>query len=197
MAVNSDEVVRATLEMHYESFGAIQNVFYMQNVGATVPNSYAVADIIEMLETLCDIIQAVIAVLQIVDGVRIVNVTSLADVGYGTFVDPTPFEGAGTIFPTQCAVGLNLTTSRLNVNGRKYFGALAIAALSSGGLLTSTALTPLALAGDEMTEQFDATYTEWRYGVVATLDSVFLPFQNYTIPTMAIIQRRRRLGVGI
>lgn len=197
MTVAGGDVLRCTVEMHYETFGAIQNVYHLRNDGAQVSDTQAIADIIEALETLMVIITGICAVLQVVDGVRIINATTLSDVGFGTFVDDTPFTGTGLIFPTQVAAGLNLTTSRLNVVGRKYFGAVATGVLENGGIIASASLAVLALAGDEMTALFEAVNSDWRYGVIATLDSVFLPFQSYSMPTMAIIQRRRRLGVGI
>lgn len=197
MTVEGGDVLRCTVEMHYESFGAIQNVYHMRNDGGNISDALAIADVVEALEALMGVIAAIIAVLQVVDGVRIINATTSTDVGFGVFVDTTPFTGVGEVLPTQVAGGLNLTTTRLSVGGRKYFGAGAAGLVTDGGIIEAASLTILALAGVAMTSLFAATNNDWRWGVIASLDGVFLPFQSYSIPTMAIIQRRRRLGVGI
>lgn len=197
MTVESGDVLRCTQEMHYDTFGAIQNVYHLQNIGSTVTNVQALADVIEVLEALAAFIATAIAVLQVVDGVRVINATQHTDVGFGLFVDTTPFTGSGEVEATQLALGLNLYTERLGVIGRKYFGAVVTGGLLDGGLLNSGPLLSLADVGDEMTELQAATNSDWRFGVIASFDSEFLEFESYSIPTMAIVQRRRRLGVGI
>jgi len=183
--------------MHYETFGAIQNVYHLRNFGATVTDEEALSDVIEILEALALLIVGVINVLQVVDGVRVVNVTAGEDVGFGTFTDDTPYTAAGLVLPTQVAAGLNLTTERLGVVGRKFFGVGSVSLINAGGIIQNDRLTELALAGEYLISLQVATETDWRFGVVASLDGEFLPFAGYSIPTMAIIQRRRRLGVGI
>lgn len=197
MTVQAGDIIRCTQEMTYETFGAIQNVYHLQNVGSQVTDTQALDDVIEILETLAGVIAAAIAILQVVNGVRVVNVTQLADVGFASFVDDTPFTGAGLILPTQVAVGINLFTDRLAVVGRKYFGAAVIGTIADGGTIVPGILADLADWGDLATEWLAATNSTWQMGVVATFDSAWLPFRNYSMPTMAIIQRRRRLGVGI
>lgn len=197
MTVLSLDVIRATVEMEFESLGAIQNVFHLQNVSGDKSELNVIDDTVEVLEALYLLIATVIAVLQVVNGIRIINVTQLTDVGYGSFVDNTPFTGVSTAAALQSCVGLNLSTVRPVVGGRKYFGACGDGVNSGGGILNAGILTALGLAGEFMTENQVATYSTWRFGVIASLDGVFVPFVGYSMPLMMTVQRRRRTGVGI
>lgn len=199
MTVALNDVVRATQEMTQPGIGAIQNVFHLQNQGVGVSDAQALSDVIEALEALAAIIAGIINVLQLVDGVRAINVTPIppTDVGFGTFINPTPYIGAGFIMPTQVALGLNLHTARLSVSGRKFFGANVVGSFLNGGAVAAATLAIIVLGGNHLIAPFVATNSTWRYGVVASFDSAFLPFLSYSMPTMAIIQRRRRATVGI
>ena len=197
MTVMGDDVCRATVEMHYESLGAIQNVYHLRNEGTFLTEALALADIIEILENLMGVLAAMIAVLQVVDGVRVINVTQMNDVGFGAFVDTTPFTGVGQVLPSQVAGGVSLITDRLGIVGRKYWGAPVIGMCSDAELIAAASLVIMGNAAEDMTELQVATTSSWRFGIVASLDAAFLPFTSYALPTTAIIQRRRRSGVGI
>lgn len=197
MTVDNGDVLRATLEMNYENQGAIQNVFHVQNRGVAISESLALSDVIELLETIAATLATIIAVLQVVDGVRVVNVTKGTDVGFGTFSDATPFTGSGQVLPKQVALGVNLHTGVLNVRGRKYFGAGVVGAADSGGAVSPTALVVLANAGLDMVGLKTATNSTWRFGVIETATGLFQRFESVSVPTESVTQRRRRAGVGI
>lgn len=199
MTVLEGDALRCTQEMSYPGIGAIQNVFHLENVGVAVSDTQAIADVIEVLEALAVILTLVINALQIVDGVRILNVTPTTpvDVGFGTFSDSTPYTASGQIMPTQVSLGMNLHTARLSVSGRKFWGVPVVGSFLNGGAVIAAALTILTAAAVYMTAPVVATNTTWRFGVVAKSDSTFLSFNAFTLPAMAVIQRRRRATVGI
>lgn len=199
MTVALNDVLRCTQEMNQPGIGAIQNVYYLQNQAVGVSDAQALSDVIEVLEALAVLLTLVINVLQVVDGVRAINVSPIppTDVGFGTFVSGTPYTAAGQVMPTQVALGANLHTSRLAVNGRKYWGVPVVGSFLNGGAVQAASLALLTTALNSMMVPIVATNSTWRFGVVASIDSVFLPFLSFSLPTMAIIQRRRRATVGI
>lgn len=199
MTVALSDVLRCTQEMNQPGIGAIQNVYHLRNDGVGVSDAQALSDVIEVLEALALLIAGMINLLLIVDGVRALNVTPVppTDVGFGTFVDSTPFTGAGQVMPTQVALGVNLHTERLSVSGRKYWGVPVVGDYINGGGVSAGALALLATAASSMLLPIVATNSTWRHGVVATSDKAFLSFNAFSLPTMAIIQRRRRATVGI
>lgn len=199
MTVGAQDVVRATWEMNHPSVGAVQNVWHFRNDDVGVSDTQAIADIVDILEAIAAIIAGMIGVLQVVDGVRMVNVTPVPpeDVGFGVFGDTTPFTGVGGVAPAQVAAGINLTTERLSVVGRKYVGLPTVGRFLSGGAISSGTATLLTSLGTALVADFVETNTTWVAGVIASSDGAFLPFSSFTIPTFAITQRSRRGGVGI
>lgn len=200
MTVLIGDVVRATQEMHYGTHGEIQNVYHLQNITDNLTDEAALEDIIEILEDLAVVLAAVIALAQVVDGVRAINLTQSTDIGFGLFVDDTPYTGAGQITPLQDAVGINLHTGILGVFGRKYFGAIPVGVAGDGGLVESGSLAVLATAGGYMSSRWSATHSQWDMGVVRSkvgFEGDFEYFNAYSLPTTVITQRRRRAGVGI
>lgn len=197
MAVAVDDILRATLEMEYAGKGAIQNVFHMRNVGVSVTDEEGLDDVVELLEDICVLITLVIAAVQVVQGVRVINLTQDTDLGFGQFVDDTPFTGTGTILPKQACLGMNFYTARLGVVGRKFWGAPSTAGNQDAGTVAAATLAILGTAAEDMSDVMVATNSEYEFGVVATLDAAWLPFTSYSLPTTMITQRRRRTGVGI
>lgn len=199
MTVAVNDVVRATWEMSHPAVGAVQNVWQFRNEDVSVSDTQAVSDIVDILEAIAVIIDILIGLLQVVDGVRIINITPVppVDVGFGTFADTTPFTGAGGVQAAQVAAGITMRTARLSVVGRKYLGLITPTRIISGGAINAGTVTILATLGTALVADFVETNTTWRAGVVASSDAVFLPFTAYSIPTFAITQRRRRGGVGI
>lgn len=197
MTVAADDVLRCTVEMNYESEGAVQNVYYLKNAGGSISDAAGIADVVEVLEALMNVLELLIAVLQVVEGIRIINATQGVDVGFGTLVDPTPFAGVGQVLPNQVAFGGTLHTARLGTVGRKFWGIPIVGLCSGSGIINAGSLTIMGNAMEDMTETYVATNSSWRYGLIATIDGVFLPFESYSLTTTAITQRRRRSGVGI
>lgn len=197
MTVAVGDICRATLEMQYKDLGAIQNVFHLRNVDTTLSDEEGLDDVVEILEDICVLLTLVIAALQVVSGVRVINVTQDSDLGFGQFVDDTPFTGTGNILPKQAAMGMNFYTSRLGVVGRKFWGAASIAVNEDAGSIAAASLAILGTAADDMSDQIVATNSIWEFGVIASLDAAWLPFTSYSLPTTMVTQRRRRTGVGI
>lgn len=197
MTVQVDDVVRVTADFTPAVGSTVQNVFHLQNKDVAVSEAGALTDILVILEALYAIINAIIHASQTFDTIRAINVTQETDVGVAVPADTTPFSGTGEVSPLQNAWGLNLTTERLNVYGRKFWGSAIETQSGNTGILTGTAITAVAASGDFMTALQVATNSEWEFGVVAGSDGAFLPFLSYSLPVTVVTQRRRRLGVGI
>lgn len=197
MAVATNDIVRVTAKFLYNSSNVNQNVFHLQNIGSSVTEADAIDDLLEVLEAVYAILTDLIAVINVFQEIRAVNVTQEIDVGTGIPIDTTPFVDSGQGNPPQSAYGLGLTTDRLNVRGYKFFGPTQEAAVNNSGILAAATILDLAAAGDALTAVQVATNTSWVFGVVASLDGAWLPFRSYGISPTAVTQRRRRSGVGI
>lgn len=196
MTVQVNDIVRATVEGEGVDGQDIQNTFLIRNVNQAVTDAIAITDLITLLEALYSLLEDILSIAYVVRGVKFINHTQQADIGTGLFVDDTPGIDAGAAMPPQICAGITLTTGRLSVRGRKYFGLLVEADIDGGGILTPGAILDLADVGDVMTANQVEAGTTWQFGVEASLDSVWLPFQSYAISTSAVTQRRRRRGVG-
>lgn len=196
MAVAAADVVRADVRMNFSSNQRIQNTFHLRNDGASQAEADVVDDMVEILEALYVILAAILNIVLVVQDIRIINVSAGTDVGTGLFVDTTPGT-VTTVSVPQNSVSLNLSTARLNVVGRKFFGPIGSAQFSQNGIIGAGTLTALGNAGDDMIALQVATNSNWRFGVIASFDSVFLPFQSFSVTPTITTQRRRRIGVGI
>ncbi len=194
--VDNLDVIKATVEGQWNSQQDFQNVYHLQYTGATITDAAAIASIIVFLEALMTLLDTALNVLYVVRDVRFLNVTQAADMGLGLFADATPGVGVGNALPPQNALGITLSTVRLNVRGRKFFGGFDEDIADEDGVLTGTMILELADVGDLMTTQQFGAGGAFDFGVIASFDGVFLPFLSYTIPTTVVTQRRRRLGVG-
>ena len=196
MTVLLNDVVRATVEGEGASGQDLQNVYHIRNVNVAVTDAVAITDLITLLEALYTLLSAVLSTALVIRGVKFINFTQQADIGTGLFVDDTPGTNVGAILPPQIAAGLTLTTSRLSVRGRKYFGLLCEPEVDGLGVLTPSALLDLVDVGDVMTANQVEAGTTWQFGVHASFDAAWLPFLSFSTTTTAVTQRRRRRGVG-
>lgn len=195
MAVGGGDVVRVDVRGLFDDVTTVQNTFHLQNTGTSIDEADAVDDLVEILEALYVLLAASLHTLLVIRDIRAINVTDDTDVGIGVFVDDTPGTGTGDVVP-QNAYGLSLDTARLNVRGRKFFGPVIPGRIDQNGVLGAAAILELADIGDDMIASQAATNTTWRFGVIASSDSAFLPFLNYGISPTVVTQRRRRVGVG-
>jgi len=195
MAVGAGDIVRVDVRGIWNATSAVQNTFHLQNAGSNIDEADAVDDLVAVLEALYALIGSILHTLLVIQDIRVINVSDDTDVGIGLFVDDTPGTAGGNSV-LQNAYGLSLDTARLNVRGRKFFGPVVQSQISQSGVIGSAAILGLADVGDYMTAPRAATNTTWRFGVIASSDSTFLPFLNYSISPTVVTQRRRRLGVG-
>lgn len=197
MTVGSGDVVRVSVEGQYNNVIEVVNVFHLRKVGGgEIDEADVIDDMVEILETLYQLLQNILSVLWVVQRVRVTNQSDDTDVGSGLFVDSTPGAVSTAIGVPQVAAGLTLTTSRLRHRGRKFFGPIPEALADPSGILTAASILTLADVGDLMTTQQSAVNGVWEFGIIANDTGLFLPFQSYSISTTAVTQRRRRLGVG-
>lgn len=197
MTVQNTDVLRADARFLFNSATAVQNVFHLRNDGAAIAEADALDDIVELLEALYVLIGGILKTLQVLQDVRVINITQDTDVGLGTFVDTTPGTVTTEAVP-QNAFGLILDTPRLASKGRKFFGPVTDLNYNEGGIIGAGALAAMGNVGDYMIVQQVATNNAWRFGVQSTLAGVgFLPFVGYGISPTVVTQRRRRIGVGI
>lgn len=196
MAVVPSDVLRVTVEGIGASGQDLQNVFHLRNEGGTVSDAFAIDDMVEVLEALYTLLAAVLSTLLVIRDIRALNVTQSTDVGLGLFVDDTPGTNVTDVMPPQNSMGITLSTVRLGVRGRKFFGLVADDQANNEGVVSAAALLDMADVGDHMTALQVATNTSWAYGVNASFDGVWLPFVGYVIPLTVVTQRRRRRGVG-
>lgn len=196
MLVNLNDIVRVTVHGLGLDGQAIQNSYTMRNVGGNVVAASALEDFVDILEDLYALLSAFLSIGLVIQKITAINLTQQLDVGTGVFVDSTPGTNSSTVFPPQCAMGLNLSTDRLRVRGRKFFGLVTEDAADNAGVLTAAAILDLADVGNWMTANRVGINSTWQFGVKATSDGVFLPFTSYSVPVTVVTQRRRRRGVG-
>ena len=196
MAVASGDIVRVDVRATFDGTQRIQNTFHLRNDGASTAEADVITDMVETLEALYTLLSAVLHVLMVVNDIRIVNVTQSSDVGTGLFVDTTPGTITGNVAP-QNAFSLNLTTARLNSLGRKFFGPITSTQFTQNGVINAAPLVALANVGSDMIALQVQTNSNWRYGIIASFDGVFLPFDSFSVTPTVTTQRRRRIGVGI
>lgn len=196
MTVGFEDVVKVTVEGLGASGQDVQNVFHLQNTGSAITDADTIDDMVEVLESLYTLLAAVLSIVLIIRDIRVLNVTDAVDVGLGLFVDDTPGTNVLDVMPPQCSMGITLSTDRLKVRGRKFFGPTCDDQANNEGVVSAAALLDLADVGDHMTVEQVAVNSTWRYGVLASFDAVWLPFTGYVIPTTVVTQRRRRRGVG-
>lgn len=196
MAVGVGDICRVTVEGEGDSGQDVQTVFHIKNSGVSVDESDALDDLTEIIEVLYALFGTVLSVLYRLNAVRAVNVTDATDIGVKAPVQPFPGTGVGGPLPPQCALGLTLTTTALTSLGRKFFGLPDEAQIGTEGELNATALANMADVGDHMTEEQNAVNSDWQYGLIQTIGGAFLPFQNFTVTSTIVTQRRRRRGVG-
>lgn len=196
MTVAVNDIVRATVEGEGIDDQDIQNVYLIRNVGSAVTDAVAITDLILLLEALYALIDGILSTLYVVRDVKMINFTTQSDLGLGLFVDDTPGIDAGAPLPPQICAGLTLTTSRLSVRGRKFFGLLVEGDVGLDGVLTGASILELADAGAFMVANQVEPGTTWQFGVQASFDSAWLPFGSFVITSTVVTQRRRRRGVG-
>lgn len=197
MAVGSGHIVRATADFVYDNSSRVQNVFYLRNTGTSIAEADALDDLVSIIEALYQLLGGILMAVQVLQNLRVVNVTTDTDVGNGTFVDSTPGVEGGVGEPQQVAYGLTLYTARLRVRGRKFFGIVPNNEILGSGILTTNALTALADVGDYMSAPQTGPNNTWEFGVEAGSDGAWLAFSTYSISPTAVTQRRRRRGIGI
>ena len=196
MTVAVNDVVKVTVAGEGVDGQDIQNVYLIRNVGSAVTDAVAITDLVTLLEALYVLLQDILSILYIVRQINVINETQQADVGVGLFVDNTPGVDAGGTMPPQICAGITLTTDRLSVRGRKYFGLLTEGDVNNDGTLTGAAILDVADVGDYVTVNQVEAGTTWQFGVIATFDSAWLPFKSYAVSTSVITQRRRRRNIG-
>jgi len=197
MAVGSGDVCRASVQGLFGSVTRIDNVWHIRNDGGSVAEADALDDIVSVLEALYALIGAILQTAWVIQNIRVINVTDDTDVGDGQFVDNTPGTSGLATFPPQNAYGMAFSTARLRVRGRKFFGPALEGMAVDTGVLHATAISALADVGDFVTTLQVEANSNWRLGVIASSDGVFLPFLSYSISPTIVTQRRRRVGVGI
>lgn len=196
MTVDVNDVVLAVVEGEGVDGQDVQNAYHIRNVNVAVTDAVAITDLISLLEALMTLLAAVISTLYVVRSIKVINVTQQSDVGTGLFVDDTPGTNTALAMPPQCAVGLTLTTQRLSVRGRKFYGIVGSNQATNDGVLGAPAILDLADVGDLMVVNQVEAGTTWQFGVIASLDAAWLPFLSYAVTTSVITQKRRRRGVG-
>lgn len=197
MTVQVNDIVRAEVQGNLANVGRLDNTFYLRNVDSAISEAAAIDDIVEVLESLYVLLAALLTTYYTVIGVRGVNVTQELDVGYGLFTDTTPGTSPGPSMIPQAAYVLTLVTPRLGAQGRKFFGPVLEDVVDNTGLINAAVLSGLGDVGDLMSDTVVATATSWEFGVVSSVDDVWLPFTSYSIPLYIGSQRRRKAGVGI
>lgn len=197
MAVGVGDICRADVIALLDSTITFENSFQLRNVGSEVDENDALDDIVDILESLYQLLAAILTTLYVVQRVRVINLTDDSDVGVGSFTDSTPGTSASTIQAPQICYGLNLTTVKLGNRGRKFFGPVLEGQVDNLGVLGAGAVADLANVGAVMTTTQVETFSTWEFGIRGTVDSVWRRFTGYGVSATATTQRRRRLGIGI
>jgi len=196
MTVATGDVIRITVEGSGVGLQDIQNVWYAKLLTGDVSEATTLEDLRSLLEAMYALLSAILSVAWVIRDFKMLNITQNADVGTVLPVDATPGANVSFAQPPQLAYGLTLSTARLKARGRKFFGLVCADQVGSNGALDADAILDLADVGDYVTVARGATSSTWRFGIVSTVDDVFLPFTSYVIPTNVVTQRRRRQGVG-
>ena len=198
MAVNPNDILTVTDKGSLSTGGDIQNVYTVQyQGGSSVAEADVLTDLIAIFEAIAVILAPILSTLRAMDSIRVVNRTQNSDVGETVYVTTVAGSVGGDTGTPQNCYGVTLKTADLSIVGRKFLGPVPEGKSAAHGAFDASVATPIADFIVKMITQQTAPSTRpYRFGVVRSADSVFLPFTSSSFTGRQVTQRRRRVGVG-
>lgn len=197
MTVNTNDVLSLVAQGIVNGGHRADTTYKLQLQSGALDDADVLDDVAGIMLQVHNILEALLSVLLVINQIRVINLTQDVDLGSTVLSDTTPGEGAGLLAPHQIACGLVLTTARIGSVGKKFWPGFLSTAFENDGGLAATVEADLVDVGDYMTDLVVDANGSYRFGIVSTLDGVFLPFTGYVVPSTPWVQRRRRPGVGI
>ena len=198
MPIAAGDILRVTAKMNFETFGAIQNVFYVQHDG-TLP--VAEFDFMEAAAAWLDAAWTE-PILLFVDELKFDEVA-----GYNLTQDdpllpepwPVLIEGgtAGESVALQVALLVSFQTTVKNSQGRKYLGGIDKIQYEGGGIWTANVEPLIHDWADIIIAGFTVDLEDFSVGHVKAIGGAWVPWARYSMDPIARTQRRRVRGVGI
>jgi hypothetical protein len=195
MPVNSEDVLKVTLQMYMQGAGQLENVFHVRwETPDDAGNDAVVNTIGEWMLIITNQLDDVQSTAVTYDLIKVYNVTQDQPV-----IDFLPGTLAGTvatdILPSGTAALISLGTGFKKTVGKKYFGGLAEVA-TTAGIFTNAFLdvmddiAPYLIGTHETT---DGTITNVTWDHVKKIAHPIISAVARAIPSY---QRRRKAGVG-
>lgn len=198
MPVQEGDILRVTAKMNFETFGAIQNVFYVKHDGTQDVSEF------EFMEAAALWLDNAWTppILLFVDELKFTEVA-----GYNLTQDdpllPEPWpvlvEGgtAGESVALQVALLVSFQTTVKNSQGRKYLGGIDKLQYEGGGVWTANVEPLINDWADIIIAGFTVGIEDFSVGHRQTVSLAWVPWARYSMDPIARTQRRRVRGVGI
>lgn len=197
MTVNQFDVIEAAARMELNGTDDVLNVFQFQKANSTpASDASVVADILQILEVIYNLILAAQSTLLLYRDVRITNVTQVTLLG--TVAWPTLVAGTNVsdLVPPGAAGLINFNTIISRVSPRKYFGGFTTDALDFNGTWDDPLLTNLVSISALLLLRWALGTSTFDYGYLSPKTLSFELPVGATLTDVPAYQRRRKQGRG-
>lgn len=197
MAVNAGDVLECSV-IHENSVSGVQinrYQFRLEGVGS-LNEALVLDDIAEIIETIYNIVSALIAIRNVLREVRVHNMTQdvlLGSTDGGTYLGGT---SASDDLPQGVASFIHFTTDVPRVILSKYLPSATVGDLIPSGSLGAPQLANLVAFGVALLATLSMTNGDYVYGYFSPKTSSFVQPQVAVASAVLAYQRRRKKGRG-